>query len=70
MTDTLTDRVQELRAEAKRLGVDDSDVDMPDPTGAVIVYADLLGLDDAIVFDLSLTLDQIRVASAMVGGSR
>ena len=65
MTDSPGDRVEELRAEAKRRGIDDSHIHIPDAAGAIIAYADLLGLDDALAFDLSLTLKQIREASAL-----
>ena len=70
MTASLADRVDELEAEARRRGIDDSHIHLYDIDATVIAYAELLGFDRAVVFDLSLTLDQIRVASAMVGGSR
>ena len=66
MTDSLGDRVEELRAEAARLNLVD-DLHLYDHQAAVMAYADLLGLDQPAALDLSLTLPQIRRVSEFVG---
>ncbi len=62
MTDTLGLRLDELIEAAAKAGVGD-DIDAPELRIAVGAYADVLGLDVLLVFDLSLTLDEIRLLS-------
>lgn len=57
---TLGQRVEELRALAKKRGVADEVGDLPDPNLAVQAYADVLGLSIPLAFDLDLTLAQIE----------
>ena len=60
MADTLGDRVDELRDETRRRGIDDSAIDAPDTRVAIDAYADLLDLSETLVYDLSLSLKEIE----------
>ncbi len=60
MVNSLGARVDELREEARRRRIDDSALDVPDVRTAISAYADLLELSDTLVFDLSLSLTDIR----------
>lgn len=60
---TLGERVQELRKLAKRRGVADQVGDLPDPRLAVEAYAELLGFNIPLAFDLELTLKEIEAFS-------
>jgi len=59
MTDTFGLRLDELMRLATRKGVGD-DIDAPDVKIAIGAYADALGLSRTLVYDLSLSLRQIR----------
>ena len=60
MANSLGERVDELRDEAGRLGLDDSEFDVPDVRLAIGAYAELLDLDRRLVYDLSLSLKEIE----------
>ncbi len=66
MVDTLGNRLAELRDEAHRLRRDDSDFDVPDTRIAIGAYADLLDLSPTLVYDLSLSLSEIRRLGTLV----
>ena len=66
MANSLGARVDELREEARRRRIDDSALDVPDVRTAISAYADLLGLSDTLVFDLSLSLREIRQLAPLV----
>ena len=66
MADSLGDRVDELRDEARERGLDDSAIDAPDVRVAIDAYADLLGLSDSLVLDLSLSIPEIRSLGELV----
>lgn len=57
---TLGQRVEELRALAKRRGVADEVDDLPDPWEAIRAYADVLGLDVLLATNLNMTLKDIK----------
>lgn len=61
---TLGERVEELRKLAKRRGVADQVGDLPDPRLAITAYADVLGFNIPLAFDLELTLKEIEAFSA------
>ena len=67
MTDTFSDRVDELIIEANRRRLDHSEIQLYDPRGAVAAYADLLGMSIPFALDLSLTLKQVREATVVAG---
>ncbi len=60
---SLDERVKELRRLAKREGVADQVGNMPDVEMATRAYADVLGLNIALVASTDLTLAEIRTLS-------
>ncbi len=66
MTDTPAGRIDELRDEARRLRIDDSDIETLETRDTIGAYADLLNLNPFLVYDLELSLAEIRQAGSTV----
>ena len=63
MTETMGDRLGELRRMAAREGLADQVHTPGSITAGIGAYADLLGLDPELVYDLSYSLSRIRELS-------